>query len=101
MYGPEPTASPSLRSPLSAYCWWSTMKPAPEAILLGKVASGVLEVEDDGLASGVLTVSSMGNIIAGPAASLIFSMRSKENLTSSEVSVSPLLNFRPSWSVHL
>ena len=40
-------------------------------------------------------------MIAGPAASLIFSMRSKENLTSFEVSESPLLNFRPSRRVHL
>jgi hypothetical protein len=40
-------------------------------------------------------------MIAGPAGLLIFSMRSKENLTSSEVSGSPLLNFSPSFRVHV
>jgi hypothetical protein len=52
------------------------------------------------LASGVSTLSSVVNMTAGPAASLIFSTRSKENFTSFEVSGSPLLNFSPPLSVH-
>lgn len=68
--------------------------------MLGKVASGVFSVKTTVLSSGVSTLSSIGNMIAGPASSLIFSMRSKENLTSSEVSESPLLNLSPSLSVH-
>lgn len=101
LYGPEPTASPSLRSPPASYCLWSTMEPAPEAILLGKVASGTFRRKTTVFSSGASTLSSMGNMIAGPAGSLILSVRSKENLTSSEVSASPLLNWRPSFSVHL
>ncbi len=69
--------------------------------MLGKVASGDLSLKTTVFSSGVSTLSSMGNMIAGPASSLIFSMRSKENLTSSEVSESPLLNLRPSLRVHL
>jgi hypothetical protein len=69
--------------------------------LLGKVASAYFSLKTTVFASGVWTVSSMGNMTAGPETSSIFRMRSKENLTSSEVRASPLLNFRPSWSVHL
>lgn len=100
MYGPEPNARPSSRSPLAAYWVWSTIEPAPEASLLGKVASEVLSRKTTAFASGVSTLSSIGNMIAGPAGSLIFSMRSKENLTSFEVSASPLLNLRPALRVH-
>ena len=77
------------------------MEPAPEAILLGKVASGALSLKTTVLASGASTAASVANMIAGPASSLIFSMRSKENLTSFEVRASPLLNFRSSFSVQL
>ena len=51
--------------------------------------------------SGVWMVSTASKKNAGPASSLILTVRSKENLTSSEVSLLPLLNFSPLRRVHL
>lgn len=83
------------------YSRWSTIEPAPEAILLGKVASGNFSLKTTVLASGVSTSSSIGNMIAGPVLSLISRTRSKEYLTSFEVRSLPLLNFRPSRNVQV
>ncbi len=91
----------SVRSLSAAYSLWSTMEPAPEAIFMGKVASGFLRRKTTVLASGASTFSRPANITAGPRLSLMRLIRSKENLTSSEVSAWPLLNFRPSLRVHL
>lgn len=69
--------------------------------MLGKVASAVFRRKTTVFSSGVSTFSRVGNMTAGPSGSSIFSMRSKENFTSSEVSGSPLLNFSPSRSVQV
>ncbi len=91
----------SVRSLSGAYSRWSTMEPAPEAIFMGKVASGVLRRKTTVRSSGASTLSRPANITAGPRLSLIRLIRSKENLTSSAVRLLPLLNFRPSLRVHL
>lgn len=75
------------------------MEPAPEAIFMGKVASGVFRWKTTVLASGVSTFSSAENITEGPFLSLMRCVRSKENLTSFEVSASPLLKVRPGLRV--
>lgn len=77
------------------------MEPAPDAILLGKVASEFLSLKMTVLSSGASMLAIDASITAGPLASLIFRVRSKENLTSFEVRLWPLLNFRPSRRVHL
>lgn len=69
--------------------------------MLGKVASGVLRWNRTVLSSGVSMEAIDASMTAGPLSSLIFSVRSKENLTSFEVRLSPLLNFRPPRRVHL
>lgn len=66
---------------------------------MGKVASGVFRWKTTVLASGVSTLSSAENITAGPFLSLMRLVRSKEYLTSFEVSASPLLKVRPSLRV--
>ncbi len=91
----------SVRSLSAGYSAWSTMEPAPEAILLGKVASEVFSLKMTVLSSGASMPAIDESITAGPFSSLIFSVRSKENLTSFEVRLWPLLNFRPSRRVHL
>lgn len=75
------------------------MEPAPEAIFMGKVASGDFSRKTTVLASGASTLSSAENITAGPFTSLMRRVRSKEYLTSLEVSLSPLLKVRPSFRV--
>ncbi len=92
---------PSARSLSAGYSLWSTMEPAPDAILLGKVASDVLRRKTTVFSSGVSMPAIDDSITEGPLASLIFSVRSKENLTSLEVRAWPLLNFRPVRRVHL
>lgn len=61
------------------------MEPAPEAILLGKVASGTLSWKTTVRASGVVIFAIVESSGAGPAGSSILIARSKEYLTSSEV----------------
>ncbi len=94
-------ALPSVRSLFAGYSAWSTMEPAPDAILLGKVASDVLRRKTTVFSSGVSMPAIEDSMTAGPASSLIFSVRSKENLTSFEVRLWPLLNFRPVRRTHL
>ncbi len=77
------------------------MEPAPEAILLGKVASGTLGRKTTVFSSGVSMVSMVSSRGAGPFGSAILIARSKENLTSSEVSLLPLEKVRPSRRVQV
>lgn len=77
------------------------MEPAPDAILLGNVASGTLRRNTTVLSSGVLIDEMPESSGAGPAGSLILIARSKEYLTSAEVRLWPLLNFRSSRMVQV
>src|SRR3954447_7003102 len=61
----------------------------------GKVASAFLSFIVTVAGSVSSTESSEPSSVYGPVGSLILSMRSSENLTSSDVSGSPLENFRP------
>src|SRR3954471_11200460 len=61
----------------------------------GNVASGLLSFIVTVAGSGASTDFSDPSSVYGPVGSLILSMRSSENLTSSDVSGSPLENFRP------
>lgn len=66
---------------------------------MGKVASGDFSRKTTVLESGASTLSSAANITAGPSLSLMRLMRSKENLTSLDVSGWPLLKVSPSFRV--
>src|SRR3954452_6832951 len=66
---------------------------------IGQVPSGFLRCIVTVLGSVASTLLSEPSSDDGPFASAILVWRSSENLTSSEVSGSPLENFRPSLSV--
>lgn len=69
--------------------------------MLGKVASDVLRWKTTVLSSGASMLAIDESMTAGPFSSLIFSVRSKEYLTSFEVRLLPLLNFRSERRTHL
>lgn len=77
------------------------MEPAPDAILLGNIASGTLRWKTTVFSLGVVIDEMVESSGAGPAGSLIPIARSKEYLTSSDVRLLPLLNFSPSRRVQV
>src|SRR3954468_11472779 len=67
----------------------------------GHVASAFLSFIVTVVGSGASTDFSDPSSVYGPVGSFILSMRSSENLTSSDVSGSPLENFSPVLSLHV